>query len=163
MFLRNWVLKGKKIWRNHRKTIVILLLLFILSRIFLATHYVAKSNFLGHWKVVYHKDWIDNPCHEWEGTIYYYGWKSPDKVYIKTHIDGRSDDDYEETDGYVFWDHHTDDYGNIDRILLNVMAPSLPSFAAYSFLDMGDRLKKMSVDIKWERDGKTYYETVKVK
>lgn len=163
MFWKNWIIKGKKIWRNHRKTIVILLLLFILSRIVLVTHYVAKSNFLGHWKVVYHKGFVNVPKYGWEGTIYYYGWKAPDKVYIKRHVNDWNDDDYWEIDGYVFLDHSTGDYENIDRILLNVMAPSLPSFAAYSFLDMGDRLKKMSIDIKWERDGKTYYETVKVK
>ncbi|HIZ40515.1 MAG TPA: hypothetical protein H9968_11475 [Candidatus Anaerobutyricum stercoris] len=150
-----------KLWiKKHRKGCLYLLIFIVLTRILLATHYVGAWSSNGQWKVMCHQALPDNPHHFWDGWLYFYGVKAPEKIYVKRTIDGWSDEEYMECENEGFWDDHTGDYENFDLIFFNLIAPSLPARGSYSFLDLSDRPDSGKIEIKWEEDGEMKYAVV---
>lgn len=146
--------------KKHRKGCLYLLIFIVLTRILLATHYVGAWSSNGQWKVMCHQALPDNPHHFWDGWLYFYGVKAPEKIYVKRTIDGWSDEEYMECENEGFWDDHTGDYENFDLIFFNLIAPSLPARGSYSFLDLSDRPDSGKIEIKWEEDGEMKYAVV---
>lgn len=156
-------MKIKKIIKTHQTKLIVLLILFILSRILIGMHYISEKDSSGHWKMVCHQGLIDNPDHVWDGDVYYYGLYAPKTIYVKRSIDGWTDDEYMEVKKYGFWNPTGGDYVNIDRIFLNTLAPSLPSFAGYSFLAESDRPEYIKIEIKWKEGGEMKYTVIEKK
>ncbi|MGN0466393.1 MAG: hypothetical protein ACI4F9_08625 [Lachnospiraceae bacterium] len=153
----------KKFIKKHQKKLVILLIIFILSRILIGTHYISKRDSSGAWKMVCHQGLTDNPEHIWELDIYYYGLHAPEKIYVKTSIDGWTDDEYMDVGNYGFWDSTDGDEINVERIFLNIIAPSFPSFAGYSLLTDLDKPKSIKLEIKWKEGNDTKYTVIERK
>ena len=150
-----------KLWiKKHRKGCLYLLAFVVLTRILLALCYFSVWGGAGQWRIMCHMDLADNPYHVWSGNIYYYGIHAPEKIWVRTTLDGWTKDQYYECVNYGFWDDTCGDESNMSRIFLDAIVPSLPARGAYSFMDMGDRSKYGKIEIKWEEDGEMKYAVV---
>lgn len=88
---------------------------------------------------------------------------APEKIYVKTSIDGWTDDEYMDVGNYGFWDSTDGDEINVERIFLNIIAPSFPSFAGYSLLADLDKPKSIKLEIKWKEGNDTKYTVIERK
>lgn len=140
----------------HKKLLILLLILFVVLGILANTFSVSKKDSSGHWKIVCHQALTGNPHHSWEGYLYYYGMHAPKEVYVKRVINGQMDEEDKEfiaCEKFTFWDPHSGDGENGNRIFFKAIAPSLPSAAGYCVFVEGDKPETMELDIEW-KEGK---------
>lgn len=150
----------KAILKKYKKIILFLLIIVVLSRIIVATHYVSVRSSSKQWRVVCHKGLTGNPHHVWDGTLYFYGASAPDEVSVKRTIDGVKDTTYITCEKFGFLDRTSGTDVNLNRIFLNVLALSFPSGAGYSFLSEAEKPQSLTLEINWKENGEQKSEIV---
>ena len=110
------------------------------------THHVSRADPAGQWKLVFHQPLNDNPYHEWDGYLYYYGKDAPEQFSVEGFVDNCKIDNTVD-DGFHFIDPRTD---NASRIFLDFLSLTPPATRGYTFLAMYEkRPQKVMLNIRW--------------
>lgn len=128
------------------KCVMAVLVLLVGTGVLTVTHHVSCVDPTGQWKLVFHQPLNDNPYHEWDGYLYYYGKDVPEKFLVEGFVDDCRIDNVVDG-GFHFTDPRTD---NASRIFLDFLSLTSPAVRSYTFLAMYEkRPKKIELHIRW--------------